>query len=222
LRTVDKLIEGDQRKALDLGAGTGNLTDKLLRMGYEVTAIDISKEMCEILEKKYTNSFENGKLMVVHSTIEDASFDRDELDLIACYSVLHHLPDYLHVLQKLCGLLKKGGIMYLDHENAPFGCSEPTHRIRSVYLRSEWFLDHLYYKITGLEIPSFDYTLADWWTAKEHQIDHRKIARIFEKEEFRFVTRIDYHQKRGWFFNPFFDIYKHICKPDACLWLAKK
>ena len=31
---VDKLIVDNQKKALDFGAGTGNLTGKLLRMNY--------------------------------------------------------------------------------------------------------------------------------------------------------------------------------------------
>jgi len=34
LKMVDKLIVDNQKKALDFGAGTGNLTDKLLNMGY--------------------------------------------------------------------------------------------------------------------------------------------------------------------------------------------
>ncbi|MEJ2243215.1 MAG: methyltransferase domain-containing protein [Candidatus Bathyarchaeota archaeon] len=36
------------RMALDFGAGTGNITGKLLRMGYNVTAVDLSLEMCNI------------------------------------------------------------------------------------------------------------------------------------------------------------------------------
>jgi 2-polyprenyl-3-methyl-5-hydroxy-6-metoxy-1,4-benzoquinol methylase len=61
LKMVDKLVADNRvraKKALDVGAGTGNLTGKLLQMGYEVTAIDISAEMCKILESKYTNYLE--------------------------------------------------------------------------------------------------------------------------------------------------------------------
>ena len=55
LEMVDKLVTDNHvhtKKALDFGAGTGNLTVNLLQMGYDVTAIDISEEMCKILEKK--------------------------------------------------------------------------------------------------------------------------------------------------------------------------
>ena len=50
LNKIDKQITNNQMNALDVGAGTGNLTGKLLQMGYNVTATDISPEMCAILQ----------------------------------------------------------------------------------------------------------------------------------------------------------------------------
>src|SRR4030042_6987826 len=120
LRIVDQLIEDNQKRALDFGAGTGNLSGKLLRMDYTVTAIDISAEMCTILKKRYNAYLEAKKLIVINSPIEDVSFGRGEFDLITCYSVLHHLPDYVDAIQRLSVFLKKGGVMYLDHEASPF------------------------------------------------------------------------------------------------------
>ena len=52
LREIDKLVSENHKVALDFGAGTGNLTGKLLQMGYTVTAVDISAEMCVILQEK--------------------------------------------------------------------------------------------------------------------------------------------------------------------------
>ena len=93
LRIVDQLVAGpNQKKALDFGAGTGNLTGKLLHLDYQVTAIDISAEMCTILKKKYKTYLDTKKLIVINSPIEDVKFDKEEFDLITCYSVLHHLP----------------------------------------------------------------------------------------------------------------------------------
>lgn len=107
LKTVDKLVEGKPKKALDFGAGTGNLTGKLLQMQYDVTAVDISPEMCEILRRRYRSYLEDERLRIVSSKIEDAEFYRGEFDLITCYSVLHHLPDYLCVIQKLSTFLRR-------------------------------------------------------------------------------------------------------------------
>jgi len=226
---VDKLVADNRvraKKALDFGAGTGNLTGKLLQMGYEVTAIDISAEMCKILEKNYKNYLKAKKLIVINSPIEDASFDRDEFDLITCYSVLHHLPDYVDAIQRLSGFLKKGGVMYLDHEISPFywksESSNVARVVKSIYFHSNPLLNSLYFQIIGINIPSLDYNLSDYWHRKEHSLDHKKIEYIFE-ENYDFFMRIDYHIKfRTWLLNPIFYIYKYSCKPEMSLWLAKK
>jgi ubiquinone/menaquinone biosynthesis C-methylase UbiE len=226
LKMVDKLTAGNQKKALDFGAGTGNLTGKLLRMGYKVTAIDISAEMCTILKKKYKIYLEAKKLIVINSPIEDVSFDGDEFDLITCYSVLHHLPDYVDAIQRLSVFLKKRGVMYLDHEASPFYWKSESqnvaHLVKHIYFHSNPLLNTLYFQIMGIKMPSLDYGLSDYWHKKEHALDHRKIEYIFKKENYDFFTRIDYHLSGTWVFNPIFYIYKYICKPEMSFWVAKK
>jgi len=226
LRMVDKLIADNQKKALDFGAGTGNLTGKLLRMDYKVTAIDISAEMCAILKKRYQTCLEAKKLIVINSPIEDVSFGRDEFDLITCYSVLHHLPDYVDAIQRLSVFLKKGGVMYLDHEASPFYWKSESHNVarlvKLIYFHSNPLLNALYFQIIGVKTPSLDYNLSDYWHKKEHALDHSKIEYIFEKENYDFLTRIDYHLKGTWVFNPIFYIYKYTCKPEMSFWVAKK
>ena len=98
LKSIGRLITANQKRALDFGAGTGNITGKLLGMGYEVTAIDISAEMCQILKNKYKPYLNDEKLRIINSPIEDASFDNDRFD---CSTVLHYctyLPDYAYVI----------------------------------------------------------------------------------------------------------------------------
>ena len=98
LKAIDQQIAGNQKNALDVGAGTGNLTGKLLKMGYNVTATDISPEMCLILKKKFAVYLPD-KLTVINSPIESLSFGQGKFDLITFYSVLHHLPDYPSALR---------------------------------------------------------------------------------------------------------------------------
>jgi ubiquinone/menaquinone biosynthesis C-methylase UbiE len=226
LKTVDKLVENNQKKALDFGAGTGNLTGKLLRMNYTVTATDISPEMCAVLKKRYAVYLKAKKLIVINSPIEDVTFDRGEFDLITCYSVLHHLPDYLGAIQRLAGFLKKGGVTYLDHEASPFYWkNEPrtaARLVKEIYFHSNPMLNTLYFRIAGLNFPSFDYTLSDYWHKKEHPIDNKKIEHVFEREQFVFCKRIDYYLNGTWIPNPISYLYKLICKPEMSLWIAKK
>jgi ubiquinone/menaquinone biosynthesis C-methylase UbiE len=154
------------------------------------------------------------------------SFDRDEFDLITCYSVLHHLPDYADAIQRLSVFLKKGGVMYLDHEASPFYWESEPHNVarlvKLIYFHSNPLLNTLYFRIIGVKIPSLDYNLSDYWHKKEHPLNHRKIEYIFEKENFEFFTRIDYHLNATWVLNSIFYIYKHACKPEMSFWVAKK
>jgi ubiquinone/menaquinone biosynthesis C-methylase UbiE len=226
LKLIARFIFNNQKKALDFGAGTGNLTGKLLQMGYTVTAIDISAEMCAILEKKFRTYIEAKKLVVINSSIEGVSFERDEFDLITCYSVLHHLPDYADVIQRLAAFLKKGGVLYLDHEASPFYWKDEStsiaNLVKLIYFHSNPALNTLYFQITQVKIPSINYALADYWHKKEHPLDHEKIERVFKKENFVFFKRMDYHLKGTWVLNPFFYVYMRVCKPETCFWVAKK
>jgi ubiquinone/menaquinone biosynthesis C-methylase UbiE len=225
LKTADGLVSDNHKKALDFGAGTGNLTGKLLSLGYAVTAIDISAEMCAILKNKYKTYIENKKLVVINSSIEAVSFEGGEFDLIACYSVLHHLPDYALTLRTLWGFLKKGGVMYIDHEASPFYWkNEPNmlaNMVKLIYFHSNPSLNIIYFKIAGITIPSIDYTLSDYWHKREHPLDHRKIEAFFKKN-FTYSKRTDYYQHATWIGNPLFYVYRITCKPEMSFWLAKK
>jgi SAM-dependent methyltransferase len=226
LELVDRIVAGNQRKALDFGAGTGNLTGKLLRMGYSVAAIDISAEMCAVLKKRFNAYLKSGKLVVLNSPIEDADFGEGEFDLITCYSVLHHLPDYADTVRRLSVCLKKGGVMYLDHEPSPFYWKTESrslaHLVKSLYLHSNPLLNALYFWLVDVAIPSIDYALSDYWHKKEHPLDHEEIEGEFEAERFGFFRRVDYHLTGSWVPNPLFYLYKRICKPEMSFWVAKK
>jgi ubiquinone/menaquinone biosynthesis C-methylase UbiE len=232
LKMADYLIESNQRRALDFGAGTGNLTGKLLHMGYSVTAVDISPEMCAILKKRYAAYLKARRLTIINSPLEDVRFERDDFDLIACYSVLHHLPDYKSVLWRLTDFLKKGGVMYIDHEASPFYwlkeaklqqvIQKPYDLLKFIYFHSNTILNALYFQIIGFKVPSLDYTLSDYWHKKERPFDHHLIKCVFQKGGFEFFKRTDYYLKSSWIPNPLFYLYKYLCKPEMSYWMAKK
>lgn len=229
LKKIDKLVKnknGYSKRALDFGSGTGNITGKLLEMGYTVTAVDISSEMCMILGKKFNEYLVSNKLVIINSPIEDITFDGNSFDLITCYSVLHHLPDYIKTIRKLSFSLKNGGVMYIDHEISPFYWINESNIladfVKLVYFHSNPILNTLYFNIIGVNIPPLDYGLSDYWHQKEHPLDHSEIESFFREEGFEFFKRIDYHLKRTWFFNPIFYFYRIFCKPEMSLWLSKK
>jgi ubiquinone/menaquinone biosynthesis C-methylase UbiE len=225
LEAIDQQIAGNQKNALDVGAGTGNLTGKLLKMGYNVTATDISSEMCVILKKKF-ELYLPEKLTVINSPIENLSFGQGKFDLITFYSVLHHLPDYPSTLRVVCGFLKKGGVMYIDHEASPsYWKSEPSgiaSLVKGIYFHSNPAINSLYFQLRGLKVPKIDYTLSDYWHKKEHPLNHQTIAEVFKREGFEFSKRTEYYQHATWIPNPLFPIYRLICQPEMSYWIAKK
>ena len=226
LGTASGLVGDNRKKALDVGAGTGNLTDKLLSMGYNVTAVDISAEMCQILRRKNRLFLEAGKLTVINSPIEEARFTKGEFDLITGYSVLHHLPDYASAIRVLSLWLKKTGVMYFDHEPSPYYWKkEPSalaNFVKDAYSHSNPAINSLHFRIAGVKFPSLDYTLSDYWHKKEHPLDHEQIEAAFIEENFEFSRRFDYHLKGTWIFNPLFPIYKRVCSPEMSCWIVRK
>ena len=106
--------DSEPKTALDLGCGSGNLTDHLIQLGLHTVAADVSDRFLRRVWQQFspTNKLEvlklNGNDL---SNIEDASFD-----LVATYSVLHHVPDYLGIVSEMVRVLKPGGVIYIDHE----------------------------------------------------------------------------------------------------------
>jgi ubiquinone/menaquinone biosynthesis C-methylase UbiE len=222
---IDQQITSNQRYALDVGAGTGNLTGKLLQMGYRVMATDISPEMCAVLKKKYAHYLPD-RLTIINSAIEYIDFGAAEFDLITLYSVLHHLPNYSVALRTLCLYLKKGGILYIDHEASPFYWkSEPnvlSRLVKGFYFHSNPVINSIYFQFIGLRVPILDYTLSDYWHKKEHALNHQTIANVFKNEAFESFKRTDYYQSATWIPNLLFPLYRILCGPEMSFWIAKK
>ncbi len=103
--------------ALDFGCGAGNLTYHLTELGCEVIAADVSTGFLNLVasrsyKKKVTTIQLNGTDL---EGIANAS-----VDVVAMYSVLHHVPDYLSLMKEFARVLKPGGVLYIDHEASSF------------------------------------------------------------------------------------------------------
>lgn len=101
-------------RALDYGCGSGNLTRHLIELGIHTVSADISEGFLELIRRNFSQTglsdvlAINGKDL---ACVDDASFD-----MVATYSVLHHVPDYLGIVAEMCRVVKPGGVIYIDHE----------------------------------------------------------------------------------------------------------
>lgn len=112
IQTSSKTVQ-----TLDFGAGTGNLTRHLISFGANVVAADVSRGCLREVQALSENS---GLLNVSLLNGQDLSQFADEtFDMVATYSVLHHVPDYLAIVQEFLRVVKSGGVIYIDHEVCP-------------------------------------------------------------------------------------------------------
>ena len=98
---------------LDIGAGTGRTSIPLSEMGFQVTAVDASQEMLEVLAKK---DFEQ-KISTTHSTLQMLDLDKT-FDVVLCvFSVFCYITDYeelMKALENLTRHIKPSGYAFID------------------------------------------------------------------------------------------------------------
>jgi SAM-dependent methyltransferase len=93
--------------ALDVGCGGGGrMIDRLLKAGFQVTGIDVSRAMLEIARARHPN------VEFVHDDVAEWTPPR-AYDLVLAWDSIFHLPYASHtlVLAKLCGCLADGGVL---------------------------------------------------------------------------------------------------------------
>lgn len=98
----------DPPEIVEIGAGDGSVTERLLALGCRVTGTEMSADSVAEMKGRFSG---NDRFTAVHDadgdlgTLGDARFD-----LILYSSVLHHIPDYLaHVSSAVSDHLRPGG-----------------------------------------------------------------------------------------------------------------
>ena len=94
-------------RVLEVGAGHGDFTDVMLGAGAEVVVTEMSGPSAGLLSARYEA---NDRVTVVHDPDGQWLAESDEeFGLVACLSVLHHIPDYLGFLRQAFEATQPGG-----------------------------------------------------------------------------------------------------------------
>ena len=102
-------------RCLDCGGGTGNLALKMLARGWDVTVVDVSDDMLDVLREKAEARGFLPKLL--SSPIEQFfSSTSGTFDLVAFNSVLHHLYSYARVTELAAVRVRVGGFFYSNFD----------------------------------------------------------------------------------------------------------
>lgn len=96
-------------KVLDIGTSTGVMLDIFREKGWKTFGIEPSQSSKIALQKGHD---------IKQGFFENVHFKKEEFDLIILNHTLEHLDNPLSVLNKVFGLLRKGGYVLVDVPNA--------------------------------------------------------------------------------------------------------
>jgi SAM-dependent methyltransferase len=109
---VDELVELGAESVLEIGPGSGMVTDWLRRAGIEVTTLDVDPA----LEAD------------VHGTVTELPFEADAFDAVLCSQVLEHLPfaESETALAEIARVARLGTVISLPDSTPWAGISAPV------------------------------------------------------------------------------------------------
>ena len=94
-------------RVLEIGAGHGSFTDHIAAAGADVTVTEMSRPSLELLEQRFAW---NPKVTPIYDPDGETVFSEpSSYDLVLCVSVLHHIPDYLGFVNRVCDRIDEGG-----------------------------------------------------------------------------------------------------------------
>ncbi len=123
----------EEKRALEIGIGTGQATPPILETGCRVEAVELSPTMAEYVRKKFAG---NSRFSVSLSSFEAYEGEEESFDLIYAATSFHWIPESVGY-PKAFHLLKKGGALALFW-NRPYAAreSDPLHReIQKLYAK---------------------------------------------------------------------------------------
>jgi SAM-dependent methyltransferase len=100
-------------RVLDVGCGTGALAERLAQRGYDVTGVDPSEGMLEVMRRR------DAELTAIRGSGTDLPCDDDAFDLVVTVAALHHIADpdaVRRTLGEMVRVSRPGGrIVIWDH-----------------------------------------------------------------------------------------------------------
>lgn len=136
----NEIMKRPNSKVLDIGFGTGTLTEKLYEKGHEISGIDFSAKMIAIAKEKMPSA----NLMewdISNGLPEQVT--TNQYDFIVSTYALHHLSDKDKVtfIEKLISILKDEGELFTG--DVAYQTREALNTSKQTY-QSSWDEDEFY------------------------------------------------------------------------------
>jgi ubiquinone/menaquinone biosynthesis C-methylase UbiE len=217
-------------QALDFGCGSGNLTRHLITLGVRTVSADVSDDFLAGIRRKFSSTGLSETLRLNGTdlaNVPDAHFD-----LVATYSVLHHVPDYLAIVREMGRVVKPGGVVYIDHEVTPdYYQRLPVYAefLKKARPRVDWrrmvslALDVRGYKHILRRLANHRYKReGDIHVWPDDHIEWDKIEQVLLSQGFEMVLKHDYLLYKAIYDLRVYHEYKDRCADERVLIARKK
>lgn len=101
-------------RILEFGPGWGNTTLELARLGFDVTAVDIAPDFCELVRRRAALS--GLPVTVVQADFFHAETVETPFDAVLFFECFHHCHDHMRLLRALHRAVAPGGSVFLASE----------------------------------------------------------------------------------------------------------
>lgn len=99
-----------QPEVLEIGAGDGAVTERLLALGCDVTGTEMSSASVDAMNERFGSNDRFRAVLDADGSLD--ALEGQSFDLILYASVLHHIPDYLGAIRHaIGGRLRPGGAL---------------------------------------------------------------------------------------------------------------
>ena len=122
-------------RVLDLGCGPGFHSMRLARRGFTVLACDFSPPVLEMARENVHAAGLDNRISFATEDILNLSFESGSQDCILCWGVLMHIPDLARAVAELSRVLKPGGTLVIEENNAASLQSRTNRLLRELLRR---------------------------------------------------------------------------------------
>ena len=231
LSVAIKAVKTDSKplSALDYGCGSGNLTRHLIEAGVYTVSADVSEGFLSLIERNFSHT---GLSKTQKINGKDLSgIETGQFDLVATYSVLHHVPDYMQIVKEMCRVLKLGGVLYIDHEVHESYYQKPEQYIEFLkkarpiinlkrYLRLLFDVKGYKHIVRRLINPRYKRE-GDIHVWPDDHIEWDKIEQLVTAEGLEIVQKEDYLLYKSGYDVDVYNEYKDKCADERLL-IARK
>ncbi|MFI9237166.1 class I SAM-dependent methyltransferase [Streptomyces sp. NPDC053079] len=110
-RVLSAWLPSAPADVLDVGCGTGSLSELIAEAGHRVTGVDLSPRMIEQARSKLTAAGLTGRFLVGDAAVPPTGGAR--FDVLLSRHLVWTLPDPLAALDEWAGRLRPGGLLVL-------------------------------------------------------------------------------------------------------------